>query len=294
MQLTLFMIQISLRATKSNIFARFKTAPMKLKLLLFLCVLESSLYAQTATIDLPKTKNRSVYFAWGYNKDWFSKSTIHFTSGSNSDFDYNFKWIGVSAHDRTGFSDILSTDLAIPQYVYRIGYMFNKKKGWGVEFAFDHAKYIVEQNQKFHMQGTVKGESIDTTTYFPESYMHFEHTNGANFAMINLVNEKSFFETPNKKFAVNYIIKGGAGIVVPKTDVTLFGERLDNVFHVAGYIVGVEGGITINFWQSLYISPTFKTSYANYLNALTVDNGTASHSFFAYEAILVIGYKYNF
>lgn len=267
---------------------------LRLKFLILLCVFSTAMFGQTSTIELPKTKNRNVYFAWGYNKDYYSPSTIHFKSGSKSDFPYDFKWIDVNAHDRTGFSDILTTDLSIPQYVYRLGYTFNKKKGWAVEFAFDHAKYIVDEDEAIHFKGTINGESIDTIANYPDTIFHFEHTNGANFAMINMVNEKSFFETKNKKFSVNYIVKAGAGIVIPKTDVTLFGERLDNVFHVAGYIVGVEGGITINFWQSLYISPTLKASYANYMNALTVDNGKASHSFFAYEVILVIGYKYNF
>ena len=183
---------------KQYIRAVFKAVTMKLKLLSVLCIIQLGVYAQTASVDLPKTKNRSVYFAWGYNKDWFSKSTIHFKSGSKSDFAYDFKWIDARAHDRTGFSDILTTDLTIPQYVYRLGYMFNKKKGWGVEFAFDHAKYVVDENDNIHMKGIINGVSIDTTANFPDTEFHFEHTNGANFAMINMVNEKSVFETPNK------------------------------------------------------------------------------------------------
>ena len=46
---------------------------------------------------------------------------------------------------------------------------------------------------------TINGNTIDTIANYEDTIFHLEHTNGANFAMINMVNEKSFFETKNKK-----------------------------------------------------------------------------------------------
>lgn len=264
------------------------------RIILILLLSTTTLYAQTpATTDKP-TKKRYVYFSWGYNRDFYSKSTIHFVSGSKSDFAYDFKWVDAKAHDYPGFNHIGDVEISVPQYVYRIGYMLNVDKGWGIEYAFDHAKYVVTQEQTFHQVGTINGEYQDTLVTYKAEQMHFEHTNGANFAMINVFKEKIFWATKSKKFEVAYLAKAGAGVVVPKTDVTLFGERLDNRFHIAGYIFGVEGGVTLNFWHNLYLSPTLKGVWANYANALTVDNGTAQHSFWGYEAILTVGYKYRF
>jgi len=38
------------------------------------------------------------------------------------------------------------------------------------------------------------------------------------------------------------IAKAGAGFMIPKSDVTLFGVQRDNVFHIAGYMASVEAG----------------------------------------------------
>ncbi|MEO8146622.1 MAG: hypothetical protein ABI723_03240 [Bacteroidia bacterium] len=267
---------------------------ISLRILLLLLISCNTLFAQTPETKAKKVKKHYIYFAWGYNKDWFSKSTIHFKSGSASDFPYDFSWIKVKAHDYPGFENIFKGNISIPQYAYRFGYMVNAKKGIGVEYAFDHAKYIVTQEQTFHVNGKINNDYYDEFTNYAKEEMHFEHTNGANFAMLNVFKEKIFYASKNQKFEMAYIVKAGGGVVIPKTDVTLFGERLDNRFHVAGYIFGVEGGVTLNFWRNIFLSPTFKAAYANYDNALTVDNGRAHHYFYAYEAILVAGYKFRF
>ncbi|HQV00560.1 MAG: hypothetical protein JNK61_12440 [Bacteroidia bacterium] len=251
----------------------------------------TKMYAQTSANF--KVKKHSVYFAWGYNKDWFGKSTIHFKSSSQSNFEYDFKWVKVSGKDYPGFNKIFSNNISIPQYVYRVGYI-NTKKGWGIEYAFDHAKYIINHDKSIHMQGTVKGEYVDDYFMFDKDTMHLEHTNGANFAMINVLREKSLYQSRSNKFDITYTLKAGAGIVVPKTDVTLFGERLDNRFHVAGYIVGAEAGCSFLFYKSLYLMPSFKTAWANYTNVLTTDDARAKHHFMAYQLMLTMGYRYNF
>lgn len=266
---------------------------MRLIFNVIICLIFSLVGASAQTQTVSKGKNQSVYISWGYNKDWFGRSTIHFKSSNKSNFDYDFKWVKVRAKDYPGFNKILSNNISIPQYVYRIGYV-NTVKGWGVEFAFDHAKYIVDHDKAIHMQGVVKGEYIDDYLKFDKDTMHLEHTNGANFAMLNILREKKFYSSRDQKFSMSYVLKAGAGIVVPKTDVTLFGERLDNRFHVAGYIAGAEAGCNFLFFNSLYLMPSFKTAWANYTNVLTTDDAKASHHFMAYQLILTLGYRYNF
>jgi len=49
--------------------------------------------------------------------------------------------------------------------------------------------------------------------------------------MINAVRRWKFYE-PNKNFGFSYFLKPGAGVVIPRTDVTLFLERLNNNWHL--------------------------------------------------------------
>ena len=263
-------------------------------LLVIWCFLGAmSVFAHPAAITIQKRKNHSIYFAWGYNKDWFSHSSIHFKSAAASDAPYDFSWEKVRAEDAPNFNHLFTCNISIPQYVYRLGYILNAEKGIGIEFAFDHAKYIVDQNQLIHIKGTINHKFYDEYTVFTKDSMHFEHTNGANFAMINAFREKSVYTNSNGKFSIAYLLKAGAGAVIPKTDVTLFGKRLDNQFHIAGYVLGAETGAIFTFWDRIFISPSFKLAFANYRNALTVDVGHAQHHFYAYELILVAGYKVN-
>jgi len=236
----------------------------------------------------PKKKRDNTvkgYFSWGYNKDWFSKSDLHFHTNTGA---YDFSLNDVKAEDRPGFSQIIGGDISIPQYVYRIGLYFEKYNA-GIEINFDHAKYVVIQDQMVHLKGRINETYYDTDTVLSKDFVQFEHTNGANFLLLNFVKQKKFSETKNGKFRFGGIAKIGAGAVIPKTDVTLFGTRLDNKFHVAGYIVGLETGFRFEMFKYLYLETTMKGSYADYLNVLTLSNSKANHHFWTLEAIVCGG-----
>jgi hypothetical protein len=238
----------------------------------------------------PHKKNGVFYFSWGYNKDWFSKSDIHFKNSATNEYDFTL--YGVTAKDRPGFNQILTSDLSIPQYVYRLGYYSSKLKA-GIEINFDHAKYVMNQNQIAHLKGRISETYYDTDTVLSKEFVKFEHTNGANFLLLNFVKQHKFHETSNKKFSAGGIIKAGCGIVIPKTDVTLFGERLDNKFHVAGYIFALETGFHLQMFRNFFLEPTVKGSFANYVNVLTVGEGKANHHFFTLEAIFTAGIQFG-
>lgn len=240
-------------------------------------------------------KKGSFYIGWGYNRDWFSKSNLHFqNSGSDN---YDFTLYDVKAKDRPGFDQILSTairgDITIPQYVYRIGYYFNNKKDLGIELNFDHAKYIMVQDQSVHIKGQIHGEKLDKDTVLHSDFLQFEHSDGANFFLGNFMKRVSFMHSPNSNHWLSAIIKTGAGIVVPKTRVQLFGDLLDNRFHIAGWLVGVESGLRYDGFKHFYAEATVKGDFANYINVLTIGSGRANHSFWCFQAILCAGYQFG-
>lgn len=231
------------------------------------------------------------YISWGYTKAWYSNSDIRFT-GTYHGNSYDFTIQQAHGSDRPDMHALIP-EVTVPQYVYRIGYFFDKKRVWAIEFNFDHTKYIMDDYQTAHVKGTINNSPIDRDTLIsPTNFVHFEHTNGANFYLINGVRRLEIWKSKHHTFRLNAMVKAGFGFVVPKTDVTLWGTRLDNRFHLAGYMCGVEGTFRLNLGRWFFIEPSVKGAFVHYVNSLTVEGGKAEHHFFAFEAMGTFGFSF--
>jgi hypothetical protein len=242
---------------------------------------------------LDKLQLSGMYVQWGYNRDCYSKSTIHFRNGNK----YDFKLVNAVAHDKPDFRSIITDPLqvSIPQYNYRLGFYLNPKHTHAIELNFDHTKYVVTDYQNVRITGTLAGRTLDKDTILDPKFLHFEHTDGANFLHINYVGQYFLFHTrKTKRPLLSAVTKLGAGIVIPRTDFTFEGKRLNNKFHVAGYVISAEAGFRFYPLKNLFLEATLKGGFANYLNALTIEGGTARHHFFYGEAIALIGYNIRF
>lgn len=276
---------------------------MKYNILLLFFIVSFSIFAQidvatTGSVTSSKRKG-NFYATWGYTRAWYSKSDIHFIDHSNKYHeatgrynDYDFTIYNAKANDRPDFDQIKDyVNITIPQFVVHAGYYFNNKKDFGIELSYDHTKYVVNNYQTVHVKGNFNGDYVDKDTILdPDNFLHFEHTDGANFWMLNFIKRWKLYE-PSKYFNVGYVIKPGAGIVYPRTDVTMFGERLNNNWHIAGWIVGVESGIRAEFLKHGVFEFVAKGVYADYRNALVLGkgNGKASHHFFAGQLTMTLG-----
>src|ERR1043165_81987 len=84
-------------------------------------ILSLSMCAQANNKKLfTEDKKGTCYVYWGYNRDFYSRSNIHFRSP-----DYDFTVYKVKASDRpSSFGDVYfdPTRMSIPQYNYRFGY----------------------------------------------------------------------------------------------------------------------------------------------------------------------------
>jgi hypothetical protein len=279
-------------AKKKQVYCSAKfNLPEHMKIQLLVCFWLLSLCAMgqpSKKAEEPKKHKGTFYFAWGYNKDWFSKSDLHFEDHATGNYDFTL--YNVKADDRPNFTHIFDKDISIPQYIYRIGYYFNDRHNLGVEIGFDHAKYVMIRDQAVHIKGTIHDHALDQDTVLRPSFLAFEHTNGANFLMVSLLKRTKFFQSKNQKHVLNYVLKPGIGMVIPKTDVTLFGKRRDNVFHVAGYILGIDTELRYEFGKHLFAETGFKGCFANYTHVLTIGDAKANHHFFSLEYLFSIGY----
>jgi hypothetical protein len=267
------------------------------KIFLFLLLL--LLYGPAhAGPDSTKT-SRKIYFGWGYNRDWYTLSTIHFQSLGDQElngqtYNYDFRLYDAKAHDRPDFDQIHDViNFTIPQFNARAGFYYGKNLDRGWEMNYDHAKYVVTDYQTVHYKGQVNGHYEDKDTLLDPQFIHFEHSDGANFWMFNYMRRWKLYESHDTRFNIGFVVKPGIGFVYPRTDVTIFGHRLNNHWKVAGVIAGVETGFRAELFRHFYMEYTGKAAWADYVNCLVQGKGfgKATHNFGVIESILTFGYQ---
>jgi hypothetical protein len=268
---------------------------MKKTLLLILTNLPFLFFGQQ-----PQKQKGRLYLGWGYNRDWYTKSNIHLQNSNPQiingvPYTYDFTVYNAKANDRPQFDRIKDVaNITIPQFGFRVGYFFSKHPDMGIELNYDHAKYVVNDYQKVRVKGQINGQYFDKDTILdPNNFLHLEHTDGANFWMINFIKRWRLWDSKNHKHNLGIILKPGFGVVIPRTDVTIFGNRINNNWKLSGINAGLECGLRAELIKNIYIELTGKGVYANYINALVQNKGygKASQHFFAFEAILTVGYQ---
>lgn len=242
------------------------------------------LSAQSA--EKPK-KTGSIYFSWGYNTEWYTRSTVSVKQASLGN---DFKLNDVKAHDNRGWDyNLLNQDFTIPQYNYRLGYYFNEKQDLAFEINFDHTKYIITQGQTVNVTGKLNNASVNTNIVFNKQNGFFYYlNNGANFLLFNLVKRVGLYTTPDRKFYVDLTGKAGIGPVIPHVENSFFGMLNNKGFQIGGWNTGLETALRVTVMRYAYLEFAQKVDYARYSN-LKVYEGRAKQSFGTYELILSAG-----
>jgi hypothetical protein len=227
------------------------------------------------------------YIGFGYNKEWYTKSNINITNKSGT---WDFTLHKMTAKDRPKFGEVFRVAISIPQYGYRFGYWLPSSH-FGIELNFDHAKYVVDEYQTVRLTGRINDKMYDLDTLIhPVNFFDMEHTDGANFLLLNLMFRRPLVQS--RFLSVYSIAKLGGGIVIPRTDVTLFGNRMNNRFHIAGQVAGLETGVRIELLKFFWIEPTIKGVVTNFNNVLAVGaDERISHRFGAFMIMAHAGFS---
>jgi hypothetical protein len=238
-------------------------------------------FAQEQTLS---TNNRgSIYLTWGYHRDAYTRSNIHFKDSQTDDYDFTF--YQAKAKDQVDVSHFFKTPLTVPQYVLNVGYIFKNKKGWGIEFSWDHLKYVVRDNQMMHMTGMIRENYYDKDTLVTPSFVHFEHTNGNNYAMVSAVRQTNLWTSLNGNHALKALFKAGGGILVPKTDSYIMGNHNDGPFRFSGYVIGVSANVRYVIYKYFYLEASVKGALADYTHAKLYEKGFAQQTFYSIQGI---------
>jgi hypothetical protein len=257
-------------------------------ILVFLVSAGVATFAQDVNTEVKKTKKLkgAFYLTWGYHRDAYSRSTIHFKDLTTDNYDFTFT--KAKAKDKADTENFFHTPLTVPQYVLNVGYFFNDKHDLGIEVSWDHLKYVVIDNQVMHVKGNLRGQYVDQDMVVTPDFVHFEHTNGNNYAMVSLVKRMNLMHG-NRYHSLNVLFKAGLGGLVPRTDSYVMGSHNDGPFRLSGFVIGASTNIRYNILQYFYLEAGVKGAFADYTDVKLLNEGRASHHFFSIQYIGAAG-----
>jgi hypothetical protein len=227
-----------------------------------------------------------LYFSWGYNKEWYTTSNVQVDQAALGNH-YTFNHI--TGHDHPGWDhNLIGQPLSIPQYNYRLGYIFNRKKGLGIEINFDHTKFIFE-DQNARISGILENKPVDSSVAFNSANgFYYYLNNGANFLLINFIKRWEIYHSKTEKLKIDFLGKAGIGPVIPHVENSFFGQANQPHFQFGGWNMGVEAALRITCFNYVYVEYANKYDYARY-SGLEIYKGTVKQSFGTYEMILSLG-----
>lgn len=273
-----------------HVFLAVRLKPLmkqiNLSVLLFLMVIQS-LSAQDSTEVKKKKMHGTFYVTWGYHKDVYTRSNVHFQDSETDDYDFTLHQ--AKAHDSRDMDDLFNKPLTVPQYVFYAGYFFNNKGDWGIEGGWDHLKYIVTDAQTVHMTGQIRGVQYDQDTTVNSPFFHYEHTNGHNFLTLSLVKRNVLYTSMNKHHRVSALFKAGGGLLIPKTESMVLGNHRDGPFRVAGYVFTLGTALRYDIYRYFFLEASMKGAYSRYTHDKIYGEGYAKQNFFSAQFIFSAG-----
>lgn len=242
------------------------------------------------THDPPK-KKRYIYFTWGYNRGFHSKSDATFTTNSGT-----FTIHDAIGHDRpsTDLIDYIHpTHIPIPQYNLRVGYEINEH--WDIVAGLDHMKWVFQNQYKYQVTGDynhtvfvpdpsgdpalLQGLTFDQVKATGDMrWLTFDHTNGYNYAHVGGIYKSNLFTSRNGNFKITSGLGAGAGLMIPQTSVRYHQDgwwnwkSVDNQFHVAGYGAHAEAKLQLGY-KNFFLEPVVRGTYIKIDNALVQESG---------------------
>ncbi|MFM6949194.1 MAG: hypothetical protein ACKOWQ_09285 [Aquirufa sp.] len=223
-------------------------------------------------------KKGSFYVHWGYNRSNYANSDIKFVGPG-----YDFTLSKVQSTDMPttfdGFTTYLNPSLfSIPQFNFHGGYFL--KDNLSISIGWDHMKYVMEPDQDSHISGFIStqvsnpafavnpayAKQYSSNTPFrinSEDFLQFEHTDGFNYASIELEHYQNLWKSQKGQFQLDWINGGGIGLMVPRSDVRLFTIGKNNLWNIAGAGASIKTGLRLNLTKLLFFETTVKGGYTN-------------------------------
>lgn len=240
-----------------------------------------------------------MFIMWGWNRAAYTKSNISFKGD-----DYDFKLKKVVAHDRPTafkFNDYLEIDrLTIPQTNFKLGYFI--RQNLAITIGFDHMKYVMDKDQTVSMKGVITRQGAYKGNYdgekkLTEDFLTFEHTDGLNYINVEVEKYRNLYHAASNKLMLDILIGGGAGVLMPRTDIKLLNYDRSDQFHISGFGLSLKAGLQATIFKHLVIKIENKNGYINMPDLILHKKGIAGRgkqAFFFTALDAMIGYSFSF
>lgn len=232
---------------------------------------------------------------WGYNRDAYTQSDINFRGPG-----YRFTLKDVVAKDKPeniGPVYLSPSEFDVPQFSFRYTrYITNH---FTLSFGQDHMKYVLTRGQASNIYGYIDPlaiqrahlqpslESLPYLYLFPAQYkqyegvhlgepinitpdfLKFDHTDGLNYFQVDVGFIQQIWMSDSGEHGLSMLSSIGGGPIVCRSDVRLFGEGRNNVYHLSGYGVSAMVGLRFDFFRSFFVELSGKGGYADLSDILT-------------------------
>ncbi len=258
---------------------------------------------------LKSTRNFSrkgdIYFHWGYNTSWYSKSDLNFKGPG-----YDFTLKQIVAHDRpTAFGKKYYTlsKMSIPQFNFHLGYFI--KDNYSISIGWDHMKYVMDIPQSVKIDGfispSISQPAIPTGPYagtynneqitVNADMLLFEHTDGFNYASVEMERYDDIWVAKSQRRSLTLETGFGAGVMLPRSDVHLFGVGKNNYWNLAGYGISAKAGLKYYILKHIYLQNSTKVGWTDLSHIHTTgrnDIDKASQKISYLENFTVLGFQF--
>jgi hypothetical protein len=247
-----------------------------------------ALSQETTKVD---KKSRAYYFYYGYHRNFYSPSDIHFVGDR-----YDFTLYDARANDMPAslkqYFDL--KNISVPQYNIRFGGEW--KNNWFLSVGLDHHKYRLTPTQNILIRGYINPSCLDyynaQTTVTTDSaytgdfsgndsilyrreFMDFHHSNGMNQIRVSLEKQFSLFSMPKLKSRIDLYAGIGLGAIICWTDFTFFRTRYLNNLHLSGFGISGIYGVKYVYKDRFFIQYGFQNGL-NFLSDIQLENKGSS------------------
>ena len=288
-----------------------------MKNLILFCLYLMPFYALAQDVEKPATKGRESYIYWGYHRNFYAPSDIHFKSDR-----YDFTLVDAKANDMPADLDqyFKLKQFSVPQFNFRMG--TELKNNWFLSLGYDHHKYRLTQTQNMKIEGNIDPSAVDyynadpadgaaylgsfaagDTILYKRSFMDFHHSNGMNYIRVQLEKRGTVLQMPRIKSRIDLYGGVGTGAVICWTDFTFMRQRYLNNLHFSGIGISAVYGARFVFNDCFFIQHGFQNGI-NYLFDIQLEkhaagdgindgNAKASQTIHYFERGVQVGYVFR-
>lgn len=240
----------------------------------------------------------TLFFYWGYNRSFYTKSDIRFQGNG-----YDFTMGNARAHDnpaKLSWDYINPAKITIPQFNIRIGYYF--KNNWALSFGYDHLKYVFADQNQVQLSGHIE-PGLDTESNLSGDYsnvnyttdrskFHYENSDGLNYLRFELTRSQQWYKTKSGWFGFTTNVGVSTGALLSFNDFRFAGQNDMRTISMSGYGLSAHLGLRFEFFQHVFLQANYGGGFMHQVNVKTRPNDVsakASHTYGFMEMNAVIG-----